>query len=76
MVDFLLFFPLKSKRIINVGTSLPNTSHVIITSPNLAHEARVRVSCGHCNEIFIVSKKTSFLYSKLSFIRNNATVGL
>lgn len=44
-----------SKRIITVGAVVPSTSHVIIASRNLAHESRVRVSCGHCNEIFIVS---------------------
>ena len=41
------------KRIITVGSTVPSTSHVIIASPSLAHEMRVRVSCGHCNEIFI-----------------------
>ena len=54
--DILQYIFHFSKRIITVGSAVPSTSHVIIASPNLAHEMRVRVSCGHCNEIFIVSK--------------------
>ena len=53
VLKLLVYF---SKRIITVGSAVPSTSHVIISSPNLAHEMRVRVTCGHCNEIFIVSK--------------------
>ena len=60
VLKLLVYF---SKRIITVGSAVPSTSHVIISTPNLAHEMRVRVTCGHCNEIFIVSLFLYILFS-------------
>ena len=54
LLNIIIVFFSTSKRIINVGSApLPTTSDQSILLNN--GDSRVRVSCGHCNELFKVS---------------------
>ena len=51
-----IVFSFKSKRVINVGGAPPAASGPMVPEVQDSNANRIRVSCGHCNETFVVTK--------------------
>ena len=49
------FFYFNSKRVINVGGGPPSSATAPTIPGTGSDNIRIRVTCGHCNETFVVS---------------------
>lgn len=69
-VSTILF---SSKRVINVGGGPPASSNNPMPVVQNNGDSRIRVTCGHCNETFVVSlffNNNSCLYAFFRVIMN------
>ena len=68
------FFYFDSKRVINVGGGPPSSATAPTIPGTGSDNIRIRVTCGHCNETFVVSLVLFIEFSIEMFAHKTLTI--